>query len=77
MGYDLLENRMFSYKILRSPGKFNQLWYFFLEIRMCSWGILRKALLKFTNSSMFCLSWKIYVCFCTIFGSPGKLDVLL
>ena len=63
----------FSWKILcvltkfwtRSPGNFDLfLWYFFLlENRTCTCGILR------------ILSWKVYMCSYTIFGSPKKFDV--
>ena len=90
----LLENLIcsygisFSWKILcvltkfwaRSLGRFDLfLWYFYLlENRMCSCGILKKAFLEILMySSTFCLSWKIYMCSCTIFGSPGKFDVFL
>ena len=37
-----------------------------------------KALLEILMcSSLFCLSWKIYMCSYTIFGSPIKFDVLI
>ena len=37
-----------------------------------------KALLEiFMCSSTFCLSWKIYMCSDTIFGSPRRFDVFL
>ena len=107
-GYGLLENRIFSYKILRklswkiwsvfmvfffswkilcvllkcwtrSPGKFDLLlWYFlFLENPMCSCRISRKLFWKFwcVLVKTFCLSRKIYMCSCTIFGSPEKFDI--
>ena len=63
-----------------SPGNFYLfLWYFFLlENRMCSCGILRKLSWKFwCVLATFCLSWKIYMCSYATFGSPRKFDVFL
>ena len=78
----------FSWKILciltkfwtRSPGKFWYVLMIFLSPGK-SYVFLRnfeKALLEILMcSGIFCLSWKIYMCSCTIFGSPRKFDVFL
>ena len=86
----LLKNLICSYSIF-SPWKivcvFVQLYEkTFLENLICFYGIsfllvfswnFEKALLEILTCSIFCLSWKIYLCSWTIFGSPGKFTCVL
>ena len=72
-GYGLLENRICSNEMLDK-----------ISLKICSYLFLlyfenfEKALLEnLMCSSTFCLSWKIYMCSCTIFGSPRKDGVFL
>ena len=63
------------------PGKFDLLLSYVFPAEksyMFLWNF-EKALLEeiLTCSSTFCLSWKIYMCSCTKFGSSGKFDVFL
>ena len=79
----------FSWKILcvltkfwtRSHGKFDLLLRYFLllENRMCSClQNFEKALLQILMCSYILpLLENLYMCSCNIFGSPGKLDVLV
>ena len=63
-----------------SPGIFYLfLWYFFPFGKSCVflWNFEKALLDILMCSSTFCLSWKIYMCFCTIFGSPGSYELCL
>ena len=60
LGYDLLENLIYSYSIFYS-SKIVCVFAQFGE--KLSWKILM-------YSSKFCLSWEIYMCSCNIFSFP-------